>query len=165
MHADFKPINGIDFGEKKGEIHSQTLLFCFIRRQAEPAEQRRKALEEQFASSIEDLRRRHDEALFPQPSVAALEMVMRRGQALKDAWTGSEFAKEVEAVLAQAGKDLTDAKIAEGERSAEAFLARAKDYESLRQFTLAKIFAQKVVADFEGTPWAEDAAKLLERIK
>ncbi|MHC5019399.1 MAG: FHA domain-containing protein [Planctomycetota bacterium] len=137
-----------------------------IRRVAGPAEKARKALREQFQTSVEELRRRHDEALFPQASVAALEMVMRRGQMLKDAWTGSEFAKEVEAVLAQADKDLTDAKIAEGERHAEAFLARAKDYANkLKQYTLARLFAQKVVREFPGTPWAEDATKLLEKIK
>jgi pSer/pThr/pTyr-binding forkhead associated (FHA) protein len=137
-----------------------------IRHVAGDAEVARKALDDQFAAEIKDLRRRHDEALFPQPSVAALEIAVRRGQALKDTWTGSAFATEVEAVVEAANKDLLEAKIAAGERNAEALLARAKDYfNKLRQNTLALIFAEKVVRDFPGTPWAEDAAKLVEKAK
>jgi hypothetical protein len=150
---------GIAFAKYDAIVDS----FGPIRRVAGPAEKARKALREQFQTSVEELRRRHDEALFPQASVAALEMVMRRGQALKDAWTGSEFAKKVEEVLAQADKDLKDAKIAEGERHAEALLSRAKDYDRLKQAHLCVTFAYKVTKDFPGTPWAEDAAKLLKK--
>ncbi len=140
-------------------------LYGPIRHVAGDAEQARKELTAQFAAELEDLRRRHDESLFPQPSVAALEMVVRRGQTLKDTWTGSAFAKEVEGVVEAANKDLLEAKIAAGERNAEALLARAKDYYTLRQATLACLFAEKVVRDFPGTPWADDAAKIIEKCK
>lgn len=159
--------------EKAGRRGEALALFdevatklAFVRQQATPAAAARTRLLAAGAARVDELARRHEEALFPQPSVAALEGLVRRGQLEQQTWIGSAFHQQIGTVVERAAKDLAEAKIAEGEREAEAMLSRGRDYfERLRQKTLGTLFLERVIAQFPNTRWAEEAQKILGRTK
>ena len=154
------------FGEALALFDEVATKLAFVRRQATEAAAARTRLLGVGTALVDELARRHEEALFPQPSVAALEALGRRGQQAQQAWIGSAFHQGIGAVGERAAKDLAEAKIAEGEREAEAMLARGRDYfERLRQKTLGTLFLERVIAQFPNTRWSVEAEKILGRKK